>query len=352
MRWRILRALAHKELLRFAANRGSLALVGLLLVAALLLSFFGQRGPGGGGALAPAVQLCYVDYAADGPLLDHLRAAVPPELTRHVRFRRLADAPTDADGRITYPQNTGAIQLRPDKVWFWHPGGDPAALSAYELWFWREAAAFAQRHAGAPPLAAEYSTLNEGLDPRAGIATSLVLFGLFFVCVYLMPSMTCEERERGVLLAQALSPARTSEILAGKFLVYPALGLALAAVLAGTYQPRALLLPFFWLGLGVCVLGSMGVGLVIASVARTQRAASMGAMGYLGAVSLLLFICQANNIPGLPALALEYHGPRVIHAALTATVRWYHWVNLCGALLLGLAWSAAAGVIFRRQGWQ
>jgi hypothetical protein len=164
--------------------------------------------------------------------------------------------------------------------------------------------------------------------------------------------MTCEERERGVLLAQALSPASAAEILAAKFLVYPVIAVALAAVLAGTYEPRALQLPFLWLGLAVCVLGSMGVGLVIASVARTQRAASMGAMAYLGAVSLLLYICQTNHIHALPLVALEYHGPRIIHAALTDAVRWYHWANLGGALLLGLAWSAAAGLLFRRQGWQ
>jgi hypothetical protein len=78
----------------------------------------------------------------------------------------------------------------------------------------------------------------------------------------------------------------------------------------------------------------------------------MGAMAYLGAVSLLLFICQQNNINGLPLVALEYHCPRVVHAALTGTVRWYHWANLGGAFLLGCGWAGAAGYLFRRQGWQ
>ena len=95
----------------------------------------------------------------------------------------------------------------------------------------------------------------------------LVLFGLFFVCVYLLPSLTCEERERGVLLAQVLSPATTGEILAAKFLFYPAAGLALGAALAALYRPGVLLVPFFWLALAAAVAGSMGVGLVIASLA-------------------------------------------------------------------------------------
>jgi hypothetical protein len=67
--------------------------------------------------------------------------------------------------------------------------------------------------------------------------------------------------------------------------------------------------PFFRLALVVAVLGSMGIGLAIASLARTQRAASMGAMCYTLAVALILFICQQNAIPGLPSLALEYHCP-------------------------------------------
>jgi hypothetical protein len=42
----------------------------------------------------------------------------------------------------------------------------------------------------------------------------------------LQSSLTCEERERGILLAQALSPASAREILAAKFLFYPVFALA------------------------------------------------------------------------------------------------------------------------------
>jgi hypothetical protein len=207
--------------------------------------------------------------------------------------------------------------------------------------------------AGPPlPATSERAALKGGLDPRSGIATSLVLFGLFFVCVYLLPSLTCEERERGILLAQALSPATTTEILAAKFLFYPVIGLALAAVLAGTYRPLVLAQPFFWLCLIVTVFGSMGVGLTIASIARTQRAASMGALCYMLVVALLLFICQQNGVPALPYLALEYHCPRMIHAVLTDAVLWYHWGHLAAAACLAIAWTALAAFIFRRHGWQ
>jgi hypothetical protein len=369
MRWSILRTLLHKELLRHLANRGGIVLILLLLVAAMLLAFVGDRKPGQTGLL-PGLQRCYVNYAEESPLVAHLRAHVPDDLRPQLRFRPLSQARTDASGKLVYPTNAGAIQLRPPlqpgtagTVWFWYPGDDRGELAPYETWFWKETLRFvqSQRAAGltdAPPsvvtapLFDQGFSLQGGLDPRSGLATALVLFALFFLCVYLLPSLTCEERERGVLLAQALSPASTWELLAARYLFYPAIALTLAAVLAATYEPRALLRPFFWLSVVVCVVGSMGVGLTIATLARTQRTASMGAMCYLMAVSLVLFICGQNNIPLLPYLALEYHGPRVVHAALTGTVYWYHWANLAGAAVLAVLWAIMAGVLFRRRGWQ
>ena len=96
----------------------------------------------------------------------------------------------------------------------------------------------------------------------------------------------------------------------------------------------------------------MGIGLTIASVARTQRAASMGAMGYMMAVALLLFICQQNDIPGLPYLALEYHCPRILHAALTGSMPGITGSTSTAPALLAVGWVATAAILFRRRGWQ
>jgi hypothetical protein len=368
MRWHILRTLLYKEILRHLANRGGLTLVGLLIVATMLLSFFGTRDGGLGGPTAEVKQ-CFVDYWEDGPLVEHLKSRVPAALKERVRFRPVGQVPTDAEGRIVYPPATGAIQIRPGpRIHFWHPGGDGSALAPFEAWFWKEALRFSLQHhqtstnaaalrfetqaALLPATETQPEELGGGLDSRAGLVTSLVLFGVFFVCVYLLPSLTCEERERGVLLAQALSPASPREILAAKFLFYPALAGLLAAVLAGTYQPRVLTNGFFWLALAASIAGSMGVGLSIASVARTQRAASMGAMCYMLVVALVLFICQQNNIPGLSHLALEYHCPRMVHAVLTGGVVWYHYGHLAAAGVLALGWISAATLLFRRRGWQ
>ncbi len=379
MRWYIIRTLLQKECYRLLANKGGITLMLMLIVASMLMSFFGAK-QGAAANLTAGVQICYVDYADETELVRHLRANVPAELREQLQFRRFDAVRRNPDGTLVYPQNTGAIQLRPRPsdpqgpgvlVWFWHPGAEGSALAPYEAWFWKETLSFyiaTQQRASAswtggsasevalaltiPPLETTRSELKGGLDQQSGLTTSLLLFALFFVCVYLQSSLTCEERERGILLAQALSPASAREILAAKFLFYPVLALALSVIIAGLNHPGVLRNVFFWPALLVSILGSMGIGLAISSVAKTQRTASMGAMCYLLTVALLLFICQQYHIPGLSYLALEYHCPRMLHAALTDSVAWYHWWNLAGATLLACAWAGLATLLFRRQGWQ
>ena len=378
LRWYILRTLLEKEVRRHLANRGGIALVLLLIVASLLLSVTGGDSSSA-TSFVGGVKRCYVDYWERDAWIEHLSENIPAELAEQVRFR---NAPLRArkaeDGTIVYAQNCGAIQVRPNPqrdsggprylVWVWHPGSDGSGMAPFEAWFWKETHRFALEKAGpaltslapaargsipaATDIEVKRSELKGGLDPRSGIATSLVMFGLFFVCVYLLPSLACEERERGAMLAQALSPARPREILAARFLFYPVLGIVLATILAGAYNPSVLVQPFFWLTMLVAVCGSMGVGLTIASLARTQRAASLGAMCYLLGISLLLFICQQNGIPLLPNLALEYHCPRIIHAVLSDAVLWYHWMHLAAAAVLACLWAVAATLLFRRCGWQ
>ena len=365
MRWFILRTLLYKEGLRLLANRGGVALLLLLVGASLLLSFFGNRD-GSTANVSIGIRHCYVDYTQDGPLIRHLQSHVPPDLQGQITIRPLARSVIDGRGTVGYPQATGAIQIRPlfddlddfgFLVWFWRPGEDSSSLAPYEAWFWREMLAYYRNASPSdvprlPPVVVKRSALGGGLDQRSGLATALVLFGLFFVCVYLQSSLTCEERERGVLLAQALSPATAAEILTAKLLFYPAVALALAVVAAGTYKPAVLGQGFFWLSLGTSVGGSMGVGLTVASLARTQRAAAIGALCYMVAVALILLICQQNSIPLLPYLALEYYGPRLIHAALTGSVQPYHWANLAAAAALTCGWMVVATWLFRRYGWQ
>jgi hypothetical protein len=118
------------------------------------------------------------------------------------------------------------------------------------------------------------------------------------------------------------------------------------------FNPRVLLTPFFWLAVVVTTLGLAGVGLSFASFGRTQRTASMAAMSYMIVVALFLLVCQQYRIPFLPYLALEYHCPRMLQAALAGQVARYHWGSLGGAAILAGVWAYAAVVLFQRRGWQ
>jgi hypothetical protein len=373
MRWHIIRILWQKEALRHLAQPGGILLAVLLVAAAVLLSFFG-RSEAQTGALVGDVQHCFVDYYEDGPWIEHLKRNVPDDLHSQIVFRQAAEIPV-VDGQIVYQAGCGAIQVRSQGrdesgqphylIWVWQPSS--TGIAPFEAWFWRETDRFCQGQAATalahldantrrtvllPQLTAEHSQLSGSLDTRSALATALVLFALFFVCVYLLPSLTCEERERGVLLAQALSPASPLEILIAKMLFYPVVGIGLAAVLAGIANPAVLTQRFFWLALVVAAVGSLGIGLTIACLARSQRAASMGAMSYTLAVGLVLFISKQNSIPVLPNLFLEYYAPRMLHAALSQAVHWYHWVNLGAAMVLALLWNGVAVLLFRRCGWQ
>src|SRR5229473_1089965 len=188
-------------------------------------------------------------------------------------------------------------------------------------------------------------------DERSMVATALVMFSMCFFCVYLLPALTCEERERGILLAQALSPASPCEILAAKFLFYPAVGIGLAAVLAGIYNPVVLGRPLFWLVLGITTLGYLGVGMTIASLAHTQRMASMGALSYMLTVGLFLYLTEQLGIPSVRYVALEYYCPRMLHEVMMGSIRPVAWY-LVPSLALACIWSYVAMRVFRKRGWQ
>jgi hypothetical protein len=407
MRWYILKALLVKEWQRHLANRGGIALALLLITGSVLLSVFAPgEATAAGTAAVGGVRHCFIEFDRDNPLIEHLQHNVPPELKEQIRFRQLKN-PDDVNTLVTYPTSTAAIQIRqifaehsPTKhdllrVSVWHPDGDPNALAVYESWLWKESRLFYANRARDKGLtipkdpkfdagnqwlldeaharfqeqvaAATTSTASavvpdlevtrkglggKVLDLRSAIATGLVVFALYFTCVYLLPTLNCEERERGVLLAQALSPASPTEIVTAKFLFYPAAGIFLAATIAAIYKTAILSSLFFWFALLAVGGGFLGIGMTIATVAKTQRAAFLGGMCYLMTVSMLLMICSMNGIPVLPWFALEYHGPRILHAALSGEVYPYHWLHLLGTAALALAWLTTARWLFRKRGWQ
>ncbi|HZO15416.1 MAG TPA: ABC transporter permease [Polyangiaceae bacterium] len=391
MRWYILRTLLLKELLRQLKNRGGITMALVIVAAAVLASVFGS------GFTVPqpgAASMCIIDHWRDDGWIAHLRNHVPRELEGRVRFRSLAGY----KGAIGYPPGAAGIQLRPTgdeslrhyKVSVWYPDPDGASVAPFETWFWAESRRYFQGVVGlsaaspkddfwsesqrdfvdrlradleragrseaideVPDVAVTRSRLEQrDLDLRSPAAMFLVLMALCFVCIFLMPSATAEERERGTLLAQALSPASSLEILGAKLLFYPTLAVVLASLVAGICQPRVWTSPFFWIALGVTALATVGIGLTISVLARTQREASMGALSYMLSVALILIICRQNDLRFPATLMIEYHGPSMILAALRDAVAPAHWGELAVSWVLAVVWCGLATGLFRRFGWR
>ena len=392
MRFHILRALVVKEVRRHVANKGGLVLCGLLIVAALLLTIFNPTkvaDGAAGGDLIGGVHHCYVDFPTESKFIRELKDRVPANLSAQLVFRNLN--PEQIDRPLVSSPGTGAIRLKEVRdtagnveqlvVEIWHPPGDPAAVAVYEQWFYRAChgiysarlssaaptlrdddlwpveEAFRQLHQQSSTLVPKVMFQRNGLgaeplDYRSAIATAMVVFALYFLCCYLLPTMNCEERERGVLLAQALSPASPTEIVAAKFLFYPVVGMILAATLAGIYNPSVLSTLFFWLSLLALASGFLGIGMTVSTLAKTQRSAFMGSMCYLLVVALFLFVCNQCAIPIVPLFAIETHGPKILHAAVTQKVEPHHWWSLLAAFGLGAGWMSLAAWLFRKRGWQ
>ncbi len=410
MRFYIVRALLKKELRRHVANRGGIALSLLMIVAAVLLSVFNPTAADGGstgGELVGGVHHCFIESNPEMDVTKKLKGKVPPALESQLLFRNRP--PESVDALVSDSPGTCCIRLNLRnrdgraimEIEIWHPPGDPGAVAPYEAWFFRALRECYQElakskldnnggnSAGLAPLpkladdlwavrnsfeALEAESIRlsannpkailpkveikrapvgaKPLDFNAMIATAMVVFALYFCCCYLLPTLNCEERERGVLLAQALSPASPAELVFAKFLFYPVAGIGLAAILAGIYNPKVLNTLFFWLALIAMSSGFLGIGMTVSTLAKTQRGAFMGSMCYLMSVSLLLFICSINSIPFVSFLAIEAHGPKILHAAVTQTVEAEHWFRLLATFGLGATWMTVAGWLFRWRGWQ
>src|SRR5438105_10952676 len=169
-------------------------------------------------------------------------------------FFRSRETPVEletAEQHVIHPGDSALIHVKPAKE-----PADGRAAQKLQYWFPNKETDLGallkekdRESTASVPTPVSIQVKNEELqgraDERSMVATGLVIFALCFFSVYLLPALTCEERERGVLLAQVLSPASTGEILAAKFLFYPTMGMALGVALAAISPPPVRTKPFF-----------------------------------------------------------------------------------------------------------
>jgi hypothetical protein len=387
MRCHVLITLLHQEARRRLINRGGLVFVLALVVLSAGMTFVST---GTGFALASQVKICFVDYWHDGPWVEHLRGNLPQELEGQIQFRAIEQVAA-AGETIYYPAGAGAIQIRaagdgisgdgPElwicdrgrgmaaacdsgrcKVWIWYPGTNESGMDRFEAWFWKESARYFRQRNGQPPamdgpdsipdLEVERSSLAGSADTHTTTTTALLLFPLFLTCVFLLPTWMCEDRERGLLLALALTPATFLELLAARSLFSALLGMGLGALVAAICCPAALGQVLFWVVLAVAALGAVGVGATIGSVASRPRTASLAALCYMAVVAAVMAVTHGMGLSLLSALTLESHLPRLLQAAISGTTGEPLADHLAAALALALAWFFLATILFRKRGWQ
>jgi hypothetical protein len=317
-----------------------------------------------------------------------------------VRFRFVGDIPTDRNGTLQYAKSDAAIQLRHESdrwiVWFWYPGNDPAILRPFEDWFWTQSRRFFHAQAAAaapadrreeverlvpppigdpanmwrelqrdyrerllalvpnavmiPEIDVERSSLHAIELPKA-LGVALVLFAIFFIAVCVMPSLTCEEREKGLLMAQCMSPATAIEILAGKALTYIPLAVLFAYVIGGLLQSAVWTDAFFCAVIAIASVGALSLGALIALLVRTQRSASLAAMGYALAVALVVFGGQRVGLAALSDGLLEVRIPPLLVSALDGTSTPVSLGQLRMTGCIAACWLAAASAVALVRGW-
>jgi ABC-2 type transport system permease protein len=140
---------------------------------------------------------------------------------------------------------------------------------------------------GALPLQLETTRLY---NPEARSAVFMVpaLIGLILTlnAALLTAIVIVREREGGTMEALLAAPVRPVEVVVGKVLPYFGFGLVSAAmVLAVGIVVFAVPMRGDWVVLAISmvlfVLGSLGVGILISTLARTQMQAMFGTLGYV-----------------------------------------------------------------------
>jgi membrane protease YdiL (CAAX protease family) len=118
-------------------------------------------------------------------------------------------------------------------------------------------------------------------DFKRMIMALLITISLNILTFNLLTVSFVEEKQSRTLLAVLLSPARSAEVALAKGLFFLLLGIALAASLTGVYRPDLLGQPVFWATLVSGALLYMSLALIVASFVERQSTATLICLGYL-----------------------------------------------------------------------
>ena len=370
LRPHMVRILLRRECRRLLKNVSAVALIGLLIAISLLIAT---------SETEPQGQMrCWVVYWQEGDWISHLKKMRPARSQIHIEpassFRQVGE-------HLIYPGNSCAIEIRPPnsdsgdgsapvRIHYRYRGKDPNVLMPYLRWFWP----VSSHYFGNPPPFIQ-QTLPMGVSSRAAAfaatvaslrdssvselvtaeisATALLFAVQFFTCCHLLVSLTSQDRERGTLTALALTPVSIGELLTARYVFHLSISLAASAAILAILQPSALVQPLLWTVLSLTSLGMMAVGMIIATLSRTQTTAGLLTLSYMLGVGVVFYLStRYDAFDWVKPAMFERYSFGLTYLSLKLPISIAHAPGLIPLLILVTVWLTAAATLFRRLGWR
>ena len=166
-------------------------------------------------------------------------------------------------------------------------------------------------------------------------------------------SFTSQDRERGTLIALALSPITMSELLQAKILFHLSLSAIGSAAVIAILKPAALSHASLWATLFLTGLGLCSVGMVIASLSKTQSTASLLALCYMLVGAVVFYLAtQFSAFATVKMLSFEHYSFGMVYLSLQRSLPLSRSFDLAPMLLIVVAWLTTATLLFRNRGWR
>lgn len=202
---------------------------------------------------------------------------------------------------------------------------------------------------------------NPGLASRRYMVPAVMGMLLLLTTTIVTSMALVKEREDGTMEQLIVTPLRPSEIMAGKLLPFAAIGfveitLALV-VMFGLFgiAPRGSLVTLYAMS-GLFLLTTLGLGLFISTLARTQQQAMMTAVFFVMMPFMLLsgFVFPVENMPRVVQvlthlIPLKYYLV-IVRGIFLKGAGWVElWPQACALAAFGAGTLGLAVLAFRRR---
>ena len=164
----------------------------------------------------------------------------------------------------------------------------------------------ARRRGGGPPDIAAQSRAwyNPGLDSRRYMVPAVMGLLLMVATMVITSMALVKEREEGTMEQVIVTPLRPSELIAGKLLPFAGIGfaevtLAVAVIVFLFRIPLKGSLVLLYAGSGLFLLNTLGLGLLVSTLVKTQQQAMLVATFFIMLPFVLLsgFTFPVENMP-------------------------------------------------------